>query len=306
MSADTTNATAALQPLRAEFLSYCRIECGFAPATIDAYGSDLRDLADWLTTQGVRDWAAVEFGHLTAHVKALHDRGQALSSIARHVATFRVFFRYLWSSGRIESNPADLLQRPSNWQTLPNVLSEAQMQRLLAAPDTATPLGLRDRAMIELMYAGGLRASEVATLQTDGLLFDVGIARVMGKGRKERIVPLGRPAVEATQQYLRLGRPELLRPQRPSNHLLLSRTGLPITRIVVWQLITRHARAAGLHDVHPHMLRHSFATHLLAGGADLRSVQEMLGHSNIKTTQIYTHVDRSHLKKTIANCHPRP
>jgi integrase/recombinase XerD len=294
-----------LDPQVLLFLGYCRIECGFAPATLDAYRRDLHDLVGWLLSRGISDWGRVDFPLLAEHGRALHERGLAVSSIARHVATLRVFFRYLVSTGQVPDNPAELLLRPAAWQTLPDVLSRSQMLRLIEAPDTTTPLGLRDRAMIELMYAGGLRASEVADLRIDQLVMELGVTRVIGKGNKERIVPIGVPAIEATRAYLAGGRPQLVRPGRVSPRLLLSRSGLPITRVVVWQIIVRYARRAGLHDVHPHMLRHSFATHLLSGGADLRVVQELLGHSNIKTTQVYTHVDRSRLKQVVNQYLPR-
>jgi integrase/recombinase XerD len=180
------------------------------------------------------------------------------------------------------------------------------MRRLIDAPKPEDALYLRDRAILEMLYAGGLRASELAGLDRDRLHMDLGIARIMGKGNKERIVPVGQPAIEAVEKYLEEQRPYLGRPDRETNRLFLSRTGQPITRIVVWQIVTKYARRAGLANVHPHTLRHSFATHMLAGGADLRVVQELLGHSNIKTTQVYTHVDRSRLKHVIQHFHPRP
>lgn len=293
-------------PVR-EFLSYCKVECGFAPATLSAYSADLRDLTQWMIDEGCRKgWSQLTIERIGAHMRSLEQRGLNVSSIARHVAVLRVFCRFLHSSGHIPSNPCELLTQPARWQRLPNVLAAEQVAKLIAAPDPEDPLQLRDVAMLELMYAAGLRASEVATIEIDRLHFDLGVVRVLGKGDKERIVPIGRPAQQAAERYLEDLRPKLLRPDKPTDRLLLSRTGSPITRVVVWQIIKRHALRAGLHDVHPHLLRHSFATHLLAGGADLRVVQELLGHSNINTTQIYTHVDRTHLKKVVARCHPRP
>jgi integrase/recombinase XerD len=184
------------------------------------------------------------------------------------------------------------------------------MVKLLAGPQPRDAMYLRDRALLELLYAGGLRASELAELECGGLRADLGVARVIGKGNRERIVPIGKPALAAAREYLEGLRPVLMERGRErgraTGRLLLSRTGSPITRVVVWQVVKRHAHRAGLRDVHPHTLRHSFATHLLEGGADLRVVQELLGHSNIKTTQIYTHVDRSRLKAVVKKCHPRP
>jgi integrase/recombinase XerD len=290
----------------AEFLAYCKIECGFAEATLKAYASDLRDMRVWLQERGCKSWAAVDLAAIAAHLRALDAKGLAVSSIARHVATLRVFGRFLEARGLIPANPAELLTQPATWHTLPGVLGQEQMRALLAAPPPEDALCLRDVALLELLYAGGLRASELAQLDCDRLHLDLGVARVLGKGNKERIVPIGKPALAAVRRYLAELRPRLVREGRPTSRLLLSRTGAPITRIIVWQIVARHAKRAGLHGVHPHTLRHSFATHLLAGGADLRVVQELLGHSNIKTTQIYTHVDRSRLKQVIAKCHPRP
>ncbi|MCX5662071.1 MAG: tyrosine recombinase XerD [Planctomycetota bacterium] len=289
-----------------DFLGYCRIECGFADATLAAYASDLRELAAWLESKSVPGWQALTYPLITDHLRHLDTRGLATSSISRHVATIRVFGRFLESSAMLDKDPADLLTQPSNWQTVPDVLGQTQIKKLLAAPQQTDSLYLRDVALLELLYAGGMRASELADLTLTGLHMDLGVARVIGKGNKERIVPIGRPALEATKLYLGELRPKLLRAEKPTDRLLLSRSGAPITRIVVWQVVTKHARRAGLRDVHPHTLRHSFATHLLAGGADLRAVQELLGHANIKTTQIYTHVDASRLKHVIEKFHPRP
>ena len=294
------------QPVR-EFLSHCRVECGFAPATLEAYAYDLRDLILWMVEGGeVDDWQALTLERIAAHLRHLEERGLEISSIGRHVATIRTFCRYLHAWGLLPSDPAEQLVQPAAWQRLPTVLAQEQVVKLLEAPREEDPLGLRDAAMLELMYACGLRASEAANMATGWLHPQLGVVRVLGKGNKERIVPVGRPAMEAVERYRQELRPELLAKAKPTDRLLLSRTGQPITRIVAWQVVKRLARRVGLTDVHPHVLRHSFATHLLGGGADLRVVQELLGHANIQTTQIYTHVDRTHLKQVIARCHPRP
>lgn len=290
----------------AAFLNYCRIECGFARATLEAYASDLRELGAWMQTQQLSKWDELDVRRIGEHLRHLDARGLGARSIARHVASIRVFGRFLEACGYASRNPAELLTQPSNWRSLPGVLRPDQMQALLAAPQPQDAMYLRDLALLELLYAGGLRASEVADLDCSRLHMALGVARVTGKGGRERIVPIGKPALEATKAYLADLRPRLLRKARPTDRLLLSRTGSPITRVVVWQIVKRHAHRAGLRGVHPHTLRHSFATHLLAGGADLRVVQELLGHSNIKTTQIYTHVDRSRLRHVIQKCHPRP
>lgn len=289
-----------------EFLSYCRIECGFADATLKAYSADLRDLQKWMEEErALSRWSDLTIDEIAAHLRSLDGKGLAVSSIARHVATIRVFGRFLESTGKVAADPAATLSQPQIWSTMPGVLGQKEITALLAAPQPEEPLYLRDIALLELLYAGGLRASELAELDITGLHFDLGVAKVRGKGNKERIVPIGKPALAATRQYLGELRPRLFRTDKPTDRLLLSRSGAPITRIIVWQVVTKHARRAGLINVHPHTLRHSFATHMLAGGADLRVVQELLGHSNIKTTQIYTHVDATRLKQVITRYHPR-
>ncbi len=302
----TDRAPAQLEGAIGEFLAYCRIECGFSPLTLQAYGADLRELAVWLLARQVRAWTGLTHDLLVAHLRMLRDeRGLEESSIARHLASARVFCRYLASTGGLPADPAEKLSQGGQWRRLPGVMGEAEIQKLLDAPQDDDPLAVRDRAMLELLYSSGLRASELATLEMPHLSPELGVVRVFGKGSKERIVPVGRPAMAALLAYVSDLRPRLVRAGNPSQSLFLSRTGRPISRVVVWQIIQRKAQAAGLRHIHPHMLRHSFATHLLAGGADLRVVQELLGHSNIKTTQIYTHVDRSRLQQVIAQFHPR-
>ncbi len=297
-----------------EFLSYCRVECGFAPATLEAYAADLRELARWLEDLAVTDWRSLDLTLIVAHMRELDSRGLAVSSIARHVATIRVFGRFLAANGRTDRDPAELITQPTVWQTMPGVLTPQQMQALVSSPDPDDELSLRNVALLELLYAGGLRASECADLDRDRVFMDLGVARVIGKGDKERIVPIGKPALAATKRYLdelwpvlvTRGQGKKQTEKHAVSRLLLSRTGRPITRVTVWQIVTRHARRSGLGHVHPHVLRHSFATHLLAGGANLRLVQELLGHANINTTQIYTHVDSSRLKEVVREFHPRP
>lgn len=303
----------ALDAARRSFLTWIRVECGLAANTIDAYGLDLRGLLAFLDARGITTVAAVSPRDLTEFLVAEKvERGQAASSITRRLATVRVFFRYLTGEGAIEENPADWLERPTQWRRLPGVLSPKQMVKLLAAPGpdqdspNVPPLWLRDRAMLELMYASGLRASEVGTLRVESLHLDVGLVRVLGKGDKERLVPMHAAAIAAVGRYLSDCRPGLVREDgRDKGRLLLSRTGRPLERVAVWQIVKRQAARAGLKNVHPHTLRHSFATHLLTGGADLRLVQDLLGHADISTTQIYTHVDRSRLKDVHKTYHPR-
>lgn len=297
-----------VQPVR-EFLTYLRIEAGLAPATLDAYGRDLDDLVAFLRPLGVSIPTGVTPQHLAEHLRELHvQRHLQPSSIARHLSTCRVFFRFHKANGLIEENPARFLEPPMRWKRLPGVLSPIKMRQLLETPSPGTGrLWLRDKALLELMYAAGLRATEVAGLQLTDYNPTLRVLIVTGKGSKQRLVPVGKPAREWTERYLAELRPKLTRfdDGREKGRLLLSNTGRPLERIAIWQIVRRLAQQAGLLDVHPHMLRHSFATHLLAGGADLRVVQELLGHADIASTQIYTHVDHSRLQEVIRKHHPR-
>ena len=230
------------------------------------------------------------------------------SSIARHLASIRMLFRFMTSRGRIADDPARLLERPITWKKVPGVLTPGAMRRLVESPTPETgPLWLRDRAMLELLYAAGLRASEACTLKVNDFHPALGSVSVIGKGSKHRVVPIGEPAIEWTQRYLDELRPQLARHEdrRDAHRLLLSASGKPLERTGLWRIIRRLAGKAGLSDVHPHTLRHSFATHLVGGGAVLRVVQELLGHADIATTQIYTHVDRTQLREVVRLCHPR-
>ncbi len=297
------------------FLAFVRVECGLSPNTADAYARDLRDLDDDLALGGVASIAEITPRHLAGHIAALSSRKKmASSSVARHLATMRMFFRWMFANGRIDANPTEWLERPTQWQRLPGVISPANMRALLDAPqpagdgsDAHCPLWLRDRAILEFMYACGLRASEVGALRVNDLHGTLGVITVTGKGDKQRLVPFGQPAQEALETYLEDCRPSLVRPDgRDKGRMFLSRTGRPLERVAVWQIVKRNAKAAGLDDIYPHLLRHTFATHLLCGGADLRVVQELLGHSKISTTQIYTRVDQPRLKEIHQKFHPRP
>ncbi len=292
-----------------DFLAFCRIECGLAPLTLEAYGRDLEQLATYLADRNIDDPAAATMGDLTNHIRWLsREREYEATTVTRHLATMRVFFRWMHATGAIARDPARLLERPTTWKRLPGAMTAKQMQTLVEFPSPEQgPLWLRDRAMLELMYGGGLRASEVCTVKVNDFHPTIGAIAVTGKGGKQRIVPIGVPAITWTERYLAECRPTLVRAgtTRDAFRLLLSFSGRPLDRVAIWQLVKKNAARAGLDDVHPHTLRHSFATHLVQGGADLRVIQELLGHSSITTTQIYTHVTRDHLKDVIANCHPR-
>jgi integrase/recombinase XerD len=293
-----------------DFFGYLRVEAGLSAATIDAYRLDLEQLRGDLLADGVNCANDVTPAQLAAHIRSLHrERGLQASSVARHLSTIRMLFRFLQASHRIENDPARLLETPTRWKRLPDVLSPKKMKTLIeAANPKSGRLWQRDRALVELMYAGGMRASEVAGISPNDLKEALSVVLVTGKGDKQRLVPIGEPAVNAVVQYVEELRPNLMRfdDGRDDGKLLLSNTGRPLERVAIWQIVRRLAKQADLGDVHPHMLRHSFATHMLSGGADLRVVQELLGHSDIGTTQIYTHIDRSQLKAVIAKHHPRP
>jgi len=307
-----------MQIARRGFINFLRIECGLAAASIEAYSRDLEALMLDLQSRDIDDAIETTPDALIAHVRSMTaKRGYASATISRHLATIKIFYRWLLATGKIETNPADHLDQPTKWKKLPGVLTPGQMRRLLSAPcppekptKGMPPLWMRDRAILELMYASGLRASEVGQISTMDILEKIGVVRVLGKGDKHRLVPMGTPAQHALEIYMSECRPMLISAQsaserRDQGKLFLSRTGRPIERVRVWQIVKHWAQVAGLPKTHPHMLRHSFATHLLMGGADLRIVQELLGHADITTTQIYTHVDRSKLHETIKNLHPR-
>ena len=303
---------------RRSFIIFLRIECGLMPASIEAYTRDLETLMLALKAQAITDITQTTPEALIAHVRSMTSKnGYASGTITRRIATTKVFFRWLLATAQIENNPADHLDQPTKWKKLPGVLTPGQMRKLIEAPQPPQkptkgmpPLYLRDRAILELMYASGLRASEVGTVGKMDILEKIGVVRVLGKGDKHRLVPMGKPAINALDTYMNECRPMLITAERAADQrdqgkLFLSRTGRPLERVRVWQIVKHWAKIAGLPKTYPHMLRHSFATHLLAGGADLRIVQELLGHSDITTTQIYTHVDRSKLRHTIKNLHPR-
>ena len=293
-----------MENLIRSFLNYLRVEKGLADNTIDAYRRDLAKFAaylekDSITVKEVRRDDVVDF------LSTLYRRRLDSRSVARHLVTLRHFFRFALAEGAIREDPAANVESPRFRSSLPTHLSMEEVDRLLAQPDPTTLLGLRDKAMIELLYSTGLRVSELVGLRVGDLQMEVGCLRCIGKGDKERLVPVGRPAVAAVRQYLSKARPELLR-GRTSPYLFLNRFGARLSRIGFWKILSDYGRRAGLRmKLTPHQLRHSFATHLLERGADLRSVQMMLGHADISTTQIYTHVVQDRLKQIYKAHHPR-
>ena len=304
----TPVATAADHAIINEFLTYIEIELGLADNTLCAYRSDLMHFAAFCDQQFSRPLAGVDRVVIGEYLKYLQaQRNMRTSSVLRHTAALKMFYRFLVARGKIVENPTEHLETPHGWRKLPDVMNRTQIEALLKAVDPNHRLALRDQAIIELFYACGLRASELADLTELNVHAELGVIRVIGKGRKERIIPVGKPARAAMEKYMRELRPQLLAvSQSRVPNVFVSRSGQPINRIVLWQRLDRISRAAGLKHIHPHKLRHTFATHLLSGGADLRVVQELLGHSDIGTTQIYTHVDADRLKNVHRQHHPRP
>lgn len=286
------------------FLEYLVVERGLRQNSLEAYQRDLNRYLTYLRGRG-REAVSLERTEVPRYLLALRDAGLSPRSVGRHLSAIRQFHRFLVRQKLATEDPTSHLEAPRPWRRLPGVLSSEEVDRLLAVRDLATPQGVRNRAMLELMYASGLRVSELVGLRLGSVDLSLGIVRVVGKGDKERLVPLGDAAAESIRDYLKNGRPRLAKGQA-SDHLFLGRHGGGLTRQMFWQIIKRAAIRAGVTmPVTPHTLRHSFATHLLERGADLRSVQLMLGHADIGTTQIYTHLNRAHLKAIYDKFHPR-
>ncbi len=283
------------------FLDFCRVEKGLAANSISSYRTDLQRFIE-KTGGPVHNLTREQ---VSGYVQSLYHSGMSPRSIARHVATLRNFFGFLAREGAITRDPAEFLTTPRQWATLPKYLNREEVERLIAAPPESKPNGLRDRAMLELLYATGVRVSELCALELTAVERQLGVLRVTGKGNKQRIVPFGESAGEALDRYLLEGRPKLLK-GRASRHLFVTARGSAMTRQCFWMLLKGYGRSAGIRRrLTPHVVRHSFATHLVEGGADLRSVQVMLGHADISTTQIYTHVARRRLREVIDRHHPR-
>jgi integrase/recombinase XerD len=302
------NATEIDAGEHAEIDAFCDtlwLEDGLAKASLASYRSDLIHLANWLQQEKLVSLCRVDEAALTRFIAVLSQTLRA-SSQARYISTLRRFYRHLLARGRIAADPTLRIAMPAKPSRLPKVLSEAQVEALLAAPPTATTLGQRDRAMLETLYATGLRVSELVGLKLHEVNFDMGVVRVFGKGSKERLVPLGEEAIDWLRLYLGEARRALLG-ERQSDDIFVTARGCAMTRQAFWQLIKRYAVLAGIDPARlsPHVLRHAFATHLLNHGADLRVVQMLLGHSDISTTQIYTHIARERLKSLHAAHHPR-
>jgi integrase/recombinase XerD len=287
------------------FRDYLILEAGHSTNTVESYLRDLRRFVAWVDARAVSAPAQVGRRLVREFIFALKDLGLSAATIRRQVSAIRTYYGFLLGEGRVESDPSDRLEMPRRGRTLPDTMSVADVEKLLAAPSADEPLAWRDRALLELAYGAGLRVSELCGLTVNHLLLGEGLVRVLGKGAKERLVPIGRSVIGAVSVYLRQVRPALDR-GRSQERVLLNSRGKPLTRVGAWGIVKRCAKVAGIRKrVTTHSLRHSFATHLLEGGADLRAVQEMLGHADLSTTQIYTHVDREYLRSVHRRFHPR-
>jgi len=287
-----------------QFMNQLRVERGLSANTIVAYNHDLITFFDFLNQRGAAPLQITQ-DDLVSFVAEKRPQLSA-RSLARCLVSIRTFYRFCVTEGKIESNPARLLGIPKLYQHLPNILNRDEVEALLSQPDPQTDLGRRDKAMLELLYATGLRVTELVGLKINNINLEAGFIRTMGKGSKERIIPMGTKALDALKEYLQDSRPSFLQKGKLP-YLFLNRRGKPLTRQGFWKILKQYALKAGItRKVSPHTLRHSFATHLLEGGADLRSVQIMLGHADISTTQIYTHVARERLKEIHEKYHPRP
>jgi integrase/recombinase XerD len=290
-----------------QFMDHLVLERGLSENTRLAYGHDLSEFLDYLSRKGRAGIQDVLRRDVVDFLLEGKERGLAAASLARRLVAIKVFFRYLSTEGLLAANVADAMDSPRLWKILPPTMSVEEVDRLLAAPKAEGPRGLRDRAILETFYATGLRVSELAALTLDSLHFDAEYVRCVGKGDKERVVPIGGRAVEAVRAWLERGRPAYAKKAAAGERaVFLSRRGRPMERIALWRHIRAYARLAGIRkEISPHVLRHSFASHLLANGASLRTIQEMLGHADISTTQIYTHVEQGRLQSVHHQFHPR-
>jgi integrase/recombinase XerD len=294
-----------MKKLLEQFLNYLSLEAGYSPNTIYSYRLDLERYFKFLKERNVDTIENVKEKHITGMIDLLNRKKLKPSSIARNITSIRSFHKFLVREGISDVNPAGALESPRLWRKLPVVLDVEEMERLLSIPQEDDYLGLRDKAILEFLYATGVRISELISAKRKDLLPEVELVRIIGKGQKERIVPIGAKAIHAIERYLKESRPRLAN-QNSQDFLFLNRRGKPFSRMGLWKILRKYVIQAGIKKkASPHTIRHSFATHLLDGGADLRAVQEMLGHADISTTQIYTHLDREYLKQEHKDHHPR-
>lgn len=289
-----------------EYLAHIKLEKNLSQNTVSSYKNDINAFISFLKNSGINDPSNVSSDNIGGFFKTLRELGLSGSSSARYFSSLKGFFLYLLKNKYIVKNPIEKITAPRISKKLPGVLDINEVDKILSAPKVDDKLGLRDKAMLELFYACGTRVSELINLKVNDLFFDNEIIRVFGKGSKERLIPIGTSAIRWIGEYLKKSRPLLMKKSKSENILFLNSRGSKLSRMGVWKIIDRYVKEAGIEkDVHPHTFRHSFATHLLEGGADLRAVQEMLGHADISTTQIYTHIDRDYIKQVHKQYHPR-
>lgn len=289
-----------------EYLAHIKLEKNLSKNTVSSYKNDITAFISYLKNKEKDDPSIISSNDISGFFKTLNELGLSGSSSARYFSSLKGFFLYLLKNKYIIKNPIEKITAPKIAKRLPGVLDVNEIDKILSAPNVNDKLGLRDKAILELFYACGTRVSELIDLKVNDLFFDDEIIRVFGKGSKERLIPIGSSAIKWVGEYLKKSRPLLMKKFKSENNLFLNSRGSKLSRMGVWKIIDRYVKEAGIEkDVHPHTFRHSFATHLLEGGADLRAVQEMLGHADISTTQIYTHVDRDYIKQVHKQYHPR-
>ena len=300
-----------MEPFKSElkrYLNFLKLEKGLSELSTESYEHDLRRYLNFLyNDQKIGRLDGVETRHIEGYLDMLTNMDLAVSTISRNISSIRGFHSFAVVEKLTESNPAELIELPQKARTLPAVLTADEVNTILQTPDRTTPAGIRDAAIMETLYATGMRVSELVNLELNHLYFEIGFVQVRGKGNKERLVPMGNVARKALEDYMEKARPEWVKdPNKAQNRVFLNQNGGPISRMSIWNIVNKAAERAGIEkNIYPHIFRHSFATHLLEGGADLRAVQEMLGHSSILTTEIYTHVDRSLLHQVHREFHPR-
>ena len=295
-----------MQEFVKEYLAHLKLEKNLSDNTINSYQNDLSQFINYVLKNGIGDLSEINTTFIAKYFEQERNKNKSSSTSARYLSSIKGFFSYLSFNGYIEKDPTEVLTTSRKGRKLPAVLSFHEIEKILSLPDCSQKLGLRDKALLEICYSCGLRVSEIIGLKINDLLFENEVIRVLGKGSKQRIVPIGRSAVKYVTEYLQKSRPSLVKSVKSENYIFLNIRGTKLSRMGVWKIFDRYIKEAKIEkEVHPHTFRHSFATHLLEGGADLRAVQEMLGHSDISTTQIYTHIDREFIKQVHKDFHPR-
>lgn len=289
-----------------EYLATLKIEKNLSENTINSYKSDLSSFLNFITQSGIDDLSDIKTTHITSFFKLLKEAGLNETSAARYFSSLKGFFKYLYRNEYIKTNPVEKISPPKISRKLPEVLNVREINLILEQPNVEDTIGLRDKAILELFYACGTRISELINIKINDLFLSEEVIRVFGKGSKERLIPIGSSAIKWIIEYLKRSRPLLVKNIKSENYLFLNQRGTKFSRMGIWKIVKQYVKQAGIEkNVHPHTFRHSFATHLIEGGADLRAVQEMLGHSDISTTQIYTHIDRDYIKLVHKKFHPR-